>query len=132
MVGAGGFEPPTSCSRSMRANRTALRPAYERFQIYSQVTERTRRSYLGCKISLSTLSDCEIPPQTDETLKQKENPKSKYQIPKQIRMFTIKKCKLGGIQLWSVFDNKLCCRMYILRTLIRPNRTRRLLPRKPA
>jgi hypothetical protein len=26
MVGARGFEPPTSCSRSRRANRAALRP----------------------------------------------------------------------------------------------------------
>ncbi len=26
MVGARGFEPPTSCSRSRRAYRTALRP----------------------------------------------------------------------------------------------------------
>ena len=26
MVGKGGFEPPTSCSRSMRANQTALLP----------------------------------------------------------------------------------------------------------
>ena len=27
MVGARGFEPPTSASRTLRANRTALRPA---------------------------------------------------------------------------------------------------------
>jgi hypothetical protein len=26
LVGKGGFEPPTSCSRSMRANQTALLP----------------------------------------------------------------------------------------------------------
>ena len=26
VVGVRGFEPPTSCSRSRRANRTALRP----------------------------------------------------------------------------------------------------------
>ena len=26
MVGARGFEPPTSASRTLRANRTALRP----------------------------------------------------------------------------------------------------------
>ncbi len=25
-IGARGFEPPTSCSRSRRANRAALRP----------------------------------------------------------------------------------------------------------
>ncbi len=27
MVGARGFEPPTSASRTLRANQTALRPA---------------------------------------------------------------------------------------------------------
>jgi hypothetical protein len=26
MVGAGGFEPPTSCAQGRRANQTALRP----------------------------------------------------------------------------------------------------------
>ncbi len=33
LVGAGGFEPPTSCSRSMRANRAALRPEYQKTEI---------------------------------------------------------------------------------------------------
>lgn len=28
MVGKGGFEPPTSCSRSMRANQAALLPEF--------------------------------------------------------------------------------------------------------
>ncbi len=40
MVGARGFEPPTSASRTLRANQTALRPdsnIIDRFNLFSNI-----------------------------------------------------------------------------------------------
>ena len=42
VVGAGGFEPPTSCSQSRRANQAALRPAGKSFSHYGPQSHGAR------------------------------------------------------------------------------------------
>jgi hypothetical protein len=42
LVGAGGFEPPTSCSQSRRANQAALRPVLGRI---APVVDAARRNF---------------------------------------------------------------------------------------
>lgn len=42
-IGAPGFEPGTSCSRSMRANRTALRPVIGKDFYENKTTNQQNR-----------------------------------------------------------------------------------------
>ena len=53
-VGARGFEPPTSASRTLRANQTAPRPVVDIIPLDSKLSNKP---FLNCPLSTAILNE---------------------------------------------------------------------------